>query len=632
MVTTTTARLCKRGVTALLIVLLAGSGLGRFSGIPTALAQGQSTPPNQAVLHYDRLTQISQPTYGQGGMVASDQILASSVGAQILRRGGNAVDAAVATGFALAVVLPYAGNLGGGGFMLIHQHDPKHTVALDFREVAPQAAHPDMFLDSQGQVIPNMSTESTASVGVPGSVAGLLLALEQYGSLSQRDVIEPAIQLAREGFEVSHELARMLESHRLHLAKSPASRMVFFVKRNEQLTCALVVCPIEDIRTLQAGERLVQEDLAHTLELIAQNGRDGFYKGPVAQAILATLNHDRPNPSKAEPLFTLEDLTQYRAQWRKPIWGHYQGAYAAIDVASMPPPSSGGIHLIQILNMLEHIPFAQSGWGSAQAIHDLTQVAKLAYADRAQHLGDTDFITVPIQGLISKEYAKQRMQGFDRQAARASQSIQAGDPLPYESDQTTHYSVIDRHGNMVSTTTTLNLNFGSGWMAQGTGVLLNNEMDDFAIKAGVPNAFGLVGSQANAIAPGKRPLSSMTPTLVFKAQQPWFATGTPGGARIITTVVQHIVNVVDFNMNLAQAAAAPRMHHQWLPDFIRLEQGFSPDTIALLRAKGHDVRVMGIMGRVQAVEMDRSDPQNSAMMQGVSDPRSPDGAAISVRP
>jgi gamma-glutamyltranspeptidase/glutathione hydrolase len=643
--------------------------------IPQNTAKNSATAnvsaKNEAVSNYDRNNQIFQPVFGTGGMVASDQALASAVGAEILKQGGNAVDAAVATGFALAVVLPYAGNLGGGGFMMIHRQKPLKTTAIDFREVAPSGASRDMYLDEKGQVIKGMSTQSVASVGVPGSVAGLLMALDQYGTFSQSAVIQPAIVLARQGFTVSHELAGMLASHRNHLGKSTASRKVFFVKRDENVTCVAEMCPLDELKTLSAGDKLVQTDLAQTLERIAQQGRQGFYEGTVAESILKTLNvstadtqqHDSNQPIKArtQPLFTAADLTTYQPLERQPIWGSYRG----VAIASMPPPSSGGVHLIQMLNMLEALPLSESGWGSAQTIHDLAQVARFAYADRAEYLGDTDFVKVPLKGLTSKAYAKSLVSQIDLSKATKSTSVKAGNPLPYESDQTTHYSVIDAQGNMVSTTTTLNLNFGSGWMAEGTGVLLNNEMDDFSVKAGVPNAFGLIGNEANNIQPGKRPLSSMTPTLVFRDDQPWFATGSPGGARIITTVLQQIVNVVDFNMNIAQAAAAPRMHHQWLPDYIRVEQGFSPDTLALLRAMGHEVRVMGTMGRIQSVQRSGVDPasapsgttaahaatprvgsgsgamasseaskvvNDTSMMQGVSDPRSPDGAAISVRP
>lgn len=589
----------------------------------------------EAIRNYDRINQIFQPTYGHGGMVASDQALASEVGAEILRQGGNAVDAAVATGFALAVVLPYAGNLGGGGFMLVHRQKPLLTTTIDFREVAPSGASRDMYLDAQGNVIEGMSTQSLASVGVPGSVAGLLMALEQYGTLPRQAVIEPAILLAKQGFTVTHELASILASHHNHLGKSVASRKVFFVKRDPALSCAIEVCPIDDLQTLAAGDKLVQTDLANTLALIAQQGRAGFYEGRVGHAIVNTLNAttaDKPQ-YKVAHLFNQQDLTNYQAKTRKPIRGTYRG----VEVVSMPPPSSGGVHLIQMLNMLETIPLQQNGWGSAQTIHNLVEVARLAYADRAEFMGDTDFVKVPIKGLISKNYALSLVKNINTRQATPSKEIKAGNPTFYESDQTTHFSVIDAQGNMVSTTTTLNLYFGSGWMVEGTGILLNNEMDDFSVKAGVPNAFGLVGHTANQIEPGKRPLSSMTPTLVFRDGQPWFATGTPGGARIISTVLQHIVNVVDFNMNIAQAAAAPRMHHQWLPDFIRVEQGFSPDTLAILRAKGHDVRVMGTMGRIQSVERDletysKGTQDLAGMMRGVSDPRSPDGAAISVRP
>ncbi len=364
--------------------------LGVASQPTTANALQNTSVKNEAVLNYDRLNQIFQPVYGTGGMVASDQALASAVGADILRQGGNAIDAAVATGFALAVVLPYAGNLGGGGFMMIHRQQPLTTTAIDFREVAPSGASRDMFLDAQGQVIKNMSTQSVASVGVPGSVAGLLMALNQYGTLNQKVVLEPAILLARDGFTVSHELADMLASHRNHLGKSTASRQVFFVKRDDTVTCDIQVCPLEALKTLSAGDKLIQTDLAQTLERIAQQGRQGFYEGTVAESILKTLNtlsndtqqhiSNQPLQNRSQPLFSATDLTNYQPRERQPIWGNYRG----VSIASMPPPSSGGIHLVQMLNMLETFPLSQSSWGSAQTIHDLAQVARLSYADRAE--------------------------------------------------------------------------------------------------------------------------------------------------------------------------------------------------------------------------------------------------------
>jgi gamma-glutamyltranspeptidase/glutathione hydrolase len=567
---------------------------------------------SQAVLQYDQRQEIFQPIAARGGMVTSDHVLASEIGAAVLASGGNAIDAAVATGFALAVVLPSAGNLGGGGFMLLHLKQSNKTVALDFREVAPNLATANMFLDSAGTPVRGMSIESTASIGVPGSVAGLLHALRAYGTLPRTDLIAPAIALARDGFTVSPSLARLLQTHRNHLYKSPANRSIFFVKRDAALPCEPVDCPAASLRTLVTGERLVQADLARTLQLIADQGESGFYQGTVAQAIVQTVNQD-------QTWMTLEDLSQYKVIEREPLYATYRG----VSLATMPPPSSGGVHLIQMLNSLETFTLSSLGYGSAATIHRIAESARVAYADRATHLGDPSFHRVPVPFLTSKAYARERLLNFESNRARTSSSIMAGVPPP-ESQQTTHYSIADKEGNLVSTTTTLNLNFGSGWMASGTGVLLNNEMDDFSIKTGVPNAYGLLGNQANAIAPGKRPLSSMTPTILFRKGQPWIATGSPGGSRIITTVLQFVLNVTDFSMNIASASAAPRMHHQWVPDQLFMEPGFSPDTIALLQAMGHDVRPSRAFGRLQSVAID------AGQQLGASDPRSGDGAAVGV--
>lgn len=589
------------------------SALGLTSSIP-AVAAPESTETPQAVLQYNQRQEIFQPQVAQGGMVASDHVLASRIGARILEQGGNAVDAAVATGFALSVVLPYAGNLGGGGFMMLHLRDQQHTTAIDFRETAPSAASHDMFLDADGKIIKRRSIESTASVGVPGSVAGLLYALQRYGTITRDQAVSPAIELARSGFTVSPTLARLLDTHRDHLYKSEPNRAVFFKKTNEHDPCVQPKCPIASLRTLQPGDRLVQPDLANTLEQIAANGAAGFYEGPVAKAIAQTVSSGSGNIS-------LDDLRNYQVKEREPLWAAYRG----IEIASMPPPSSGGVHLTQMLNMLSTWPIRESGWGSAANLHRFSEVAKLAYADRATYLGDPDFVAIPTHRLIDPDYAKTRMQLINDDRATPSQTIMAGSPTRPESTETTHFSVADRWGNLVSTTTTLNLNFGSGWMARGTGVLLNNEMDDFSIKPGEPNAFGLVGSQANAIQAGKRPLSSMTPTLLFKRGEPWIATGTPGGGRIITIVLQFVLNVIDFDMNIATASAMPRAHHQWLPDKLWLEQGFSPDTVAILRRQGHDVMASRAAGRLQSVAFE------SGRQLGASDPRSTDGAAIGAK-
>ncbi len=532
---------------------------------------------------------IHHPIYARNGMVASQEAVASRIGVAILKQGGNAIDAAVAVGFALAVTLPRAGNLGGGGFMLVHHAESGETVAIDYREKAPAAAHRDMYLDDKGQVIKNKSRYTPFAVGVPGTVAGLLLAHEKYGKLSRAQVMTPAIKLAAEGITVTADLAGSLKRVQKRLSLHPESARIFYKAEGG---------------TYEIGETLVQADLAKSLQRIADKGADGFYNGETAAAIVAEME-------RSGGLITTKDLSAYRAVVRAPVTGSYRG----YTVASMPPPSSGGIHLIQILNLLEPFPLAETGHNSAATIHLMAEAMKLAYADRAQHLGDPDYWTVPMKGLTAKAYADKLRPMIDREKARPAKEILAGDPTPYESNETTHYSVMDKDGNVVSNTYTLNFSYGSGITVPGTGILLNNEMDDFSAKPGVPNAYGLIGGEANAVAGGKRPLSSMTPTIVFKDGKPFLATGSPGGSRIITTVLQIILNVVDHKLNIAAAAAAPRVHHQWLPDHIRIEPGISPDTLHLLKAMGHEIKQRWAMGSTQSI----MNVENGFL--GASDPR-----------
>lgn len=574
-------------------------------------AHAQSQIENVAVTRYDDSLEIFHPVRATGGMVASEQKLASKVGADILSQGGNAIDAAVAIGFALAVVLPNAGNLGGGGFMLIRDTKRGVTRALDFRETAPSAARKEMFLDQEGKVILGKSTRTPYSVAVPGTVAGLTFAARQYGTLPLDRLVAPALKLAEDGFIVSPVLAQQFSLQRTHLERWPSTREVFFKRKPDTADCLLADCPASNIETYAAGDRLLQPDLARTLRLIARNGPDGFYKGPVAQSIVRTL------ASSTQPM-SLEDLARYKIVDREPVKGSYRG----YEILSMPAPSSGGVHLIQMLNILENFSLSTYGAGSARTIHLIAESARLAYADRAEHMGDPDFVKVPQHGLTSKAYATKLLKNIDPQKVTPSHQVRASLLEDLESDQTTHFSVMDALGNVVSCTYTLNLNFGSGIVARGTGVLLNNEMDDFSSKPGASNAFGLLGGQANAIEPGKRPLSSMTPVIVLKNGEPWLATGSPGGARIITTVLQTLVNTIDFKMNIAEALSMPRVHHQWMPDYLRIEKGISPDTIRLLKDKGHGVRVMPTMGRVQTVQ------KINGALYGASDPRNPDGAAI----
>ncbi len=532
---------------------------------------------------------IFHPVFAENGMVASQEATATRIGVDILKRGGNAIDAGVAVGFALAVTLPRAGALGGGGFMMVHHAETGETVAIDYREMAPAAAHRDMYLDAAGEVDTQLARYTHHAAGVPGAVAGLVHVLDRYGTLPLAEVLAPAIRLAERGILVTQDLSGSLESRRERLQRWPATAAIFYH---------------EDGRPYRPGERLIQVDLAWSLRQIAAHGADAFYKGAIAERIAADMAaHGGP--------MTLEDLAAYRVAVRAPVRGTYRG----YEIASMPPPSSGGVHLVQILNLLEDYPLASLGHNGAEALHLMAESMKLAYADRSQHLGDPDFWPVPVAGLISKAYAESLRATIDPARARPAAEIAAGDPMPYESPETTHYSVMDRWGNVVSNTYTINFGYGSGIVAAGTGILLNNEMDDFSAKPGVPNAYGLLGGDANSVAPAKRPLSSMTPTILFKDGKPLLATGSPGGSRIITTTLQIILNVVDHGMNIAAATAAPRVHHQWLPDELRVEAGLSPDTIALLESKGHKVVVKNAMGSTQSIL--RADEG----FYGASDPR-----------
>ncbi|MDH1334541.1 gamma-glutamyltransferase [Comamonas thiooxydans] len=560
-----------------------------------APAVTQTAAAQAAAAAYDFELDVFHPVIAKNGMVASEQELATQIGVDILKAGGNAVDAAVAVGFALAVALPNAGNIGGGGFMMVHDARSGKDIALDFREVAPRGASRNMYLDAAGKVIDGKSLYTHYAVGVPGTVAGMTHALSRWGSMPLARVMAPAIALADKGYPVSVTLAKTLEQEKKNMGRWPATQAVFW--RNGA--------------PLQSGERLVQKDLAQSLRLISQQGAKAFYEGAIAQKIVAEM---APHANA----LSLQDLRDYKVAEREPVRGSYRG----YQIVTMPPPSSGGAHLIQILNMMERWPMNQWGADSAQSVHYMTEAMKLAYADRSEYLGDPDFVKIPLKGLISKSYASELAASIKPQQARPGKDIRPGRPQPYESDQTTHYSVVDKAGNAVAVTYTLNTNFGSGIVARGTGILLNNEMDDFSAKPGVANAYGLVGGDANAVQAGKRPLSSMTPTLVLKDGKPVLVTGSPGGARIITTVLQQVVNHIDFSMNPAEAAATLRFHHQWTPDELRVEKGFSPDTLALLRQWGHKVALKASMGRTQTIEI------RDGLLRGASDPRNPDGKTM----
>ena len=518
-----------------------------------------------------------QPVIAAHGMVVTQEAQASRIGVDILKKGGNAVDAAVAVGFALAVTLPRAGNIGGGGFMLVHLAKDKQTHAVDYRETAPASASRDMFLDTQGNADTKKSRDSGLAVGVPGTVAGLELAFRTYGSgkVNWSDVLAPAIALAKQGIVVEEDLADSLPQAQKRLSQYPSSAKLFLKP---------------DLTPLSQGERLVQSDLAHTLELIAAQGSAGFYRGEVAQKLTKAV-------SAAGGGMTADDLASYQPIIRKPVTGTYQG----LQIASMPPPSSGGVHVIQILNMLEALNLPQSAAPDADRLHLFTEAMKIAYADRSEYLGDPDFVKVPVAALTSKRYAQARTKDIDPAKARPAREIKPGQLTPYESDQTTHYSIMDSEGNAVANTYTLNFSYGLGLVAEGTGVMLNNELDDFAAKAGVPNAFGLVGGEANAPGPRKRPLSSMSPTILLDQGRVVLVTGSPGGSRIISTVLNVVTNIVDHKMGVMEAVSAPRLHHQWLPDELRIERGFSPDTLKLLEAKGHKLVVGAASGSAHTI-------------------------------
>jgi gamma-glutamyltranspeptidase/glutathione hydrolase len=501
------------------------------------------------------------------GMVVAQEKIGARIGADILRQGGNAVDAAVATGFALAVTYPRAGNIGGGGFMIIHSAERREDVAIDYRETAPAAATRDMFLGADSKPDIAKSRDSALSIGVPGTVAGLALALEKYGSgkFTLADLLEPAIELARDGFVISDDMADTLPGSARRFSRWPAAARIF---------------SRPDGSSLREGDTLVQSDLAATLSAIAAQGSRGFYQGPVAEKLAAGVR-------EAGGIMTVDDLKSYQPLIRTPVRGSYRG----FEIISMPPPSSGGVVLLETLNILEGFPLPDMKHGSAPSLHVMIEAMKRAYADRARYLGDPGFITAPVAALMSKEYAARQRGGIDLDRATPwTDALSATPPPPpRESSNTTHFSIVDIRGNAVSNTYTLNFPYGVGLVADGTGVLLNNELDDFTAAPGASNAFGLVGFEANLPGPGKRPLSSMTPTIVLKDGRPVLVTGSPGGSRIISTVLQVVVNVLDYKMDVAAAVAAPRLHHQWLPDVVRVERGFADDVLAALRARGHEV-------------------------------------------
>ncbi len=549
-------------------------------------------PKNQSAIYSSDV--IHHPIVGEKGMVASQHKLATEAGLEILKKGGNAIDAAVAVGFSLAVVLPRAGNLGGGGFMIVHEAKSKSTQALNYREMAPGKAFKDMYLDADGKVDNEKLNAQYLAAGVPGSVAGMAKALELYGTMSLSEVMAPAIKQAEEGFEVTYDLARILKVLEGRIRKWPESAKIFYKENGGYY---------------EQGDLLVQKDLAWSLKQIAKDGPSAFYGGKVGERIA---NDMKENGG----FITLDDLKNYKVEEMDAVWGTYRG----YDIASMPPPSSGGVHIIQMLNILEGFPLNYLGHNSAETLHLMAETMKLAYADRSEHLGDPNFWKVPVEGITSKKYGDELREKINRWEAIPSDQIKPGKPQAYESDETTHFTVVDAAGNVVVNTYTLNFSFGSGIVAKGTGILLNNEMSDFSAKPGEANAFGLLGGAANAVEPGKRPLSSMTPTIVFKDGKPYFATGSPGGSRIITTVLQVILNIIDHDLNVSEAANAIRIHHQWYPEILYIEKGLNYDTQNLLRAKQHELQYRNAMGSTQTIML------RNGLLFGASDPRRPDAA------
>lgn len=512
------------------------------------------------------------------GLVVSSHILANEIGKKVLDEGGNAIDAAVAVGYALAVVHPAAGNIGGGGFAVIHLADGRN-LSLDFREVAPLKASENMYLDDKGEVIPELSVYGYLSVGVPGTVKGLNEMLGLYGTKKLADLMAPAIKLAEKGFLINARQEQTFREAKSIFERFESSKKYFLKK---------------DGSTYKNGDVFVQKDLAKTLKLIAKEGSDAFYKGKIADLIVADMQ-------KNNALITKEDLAEYKVVWREPIKGTYRG----FELISMPPPSSGGTHIIQILNIMENADIAKLGFASSKTLHIMAEAMRQAYADRALFMGDPDFVKVPVEALTSKAYAKEIYKKIPPNKAIASSQVKAGLGQIHEGENTTHYSIVDSKGNAVSITYTINASYGSGVAVDGAGFLLNDEMDDFSIKPGVANIYGLVGGKANAIAPKKRPLSSMSPSIILKDGKVFMVVGSPGGSRIITTTLQVISNVIDHKMDIATAVEAPRFHMQWLPDELRTEPfGIVKDVEQKLKQMGYKITEQPYMGDVNAILID----------------------------
>ena len=563
-----------------------------------AKTEAKSDKPAVGIIRYES---IHHPVIGRAGMVVSQRQIASEVGASILANGGNAVDAAVATGYALAVLLPRAGNIGGGGFMLVYLKEQDKLIAIDYRETAPLSAHRDLYKSTDGTVDQNAYRKGIRSVAIPGTVAGMQFVLEKYGTMPLSVLMQPAIDLAANGFTMDYDTASAIATRTEMLTAHQETKQVFFKQNAEPY---------------KAGELFSQPELADTLQAISDGGADAFYKGEIARKIVTQMHAEGG-------LLTMEDLDNYKVIERHPVRGRYRGEY---EIASMPPPSSGGIHLIQMLNILENFDIQSMGVHSSDSLHLLTESMRYAYADRSKHLGDPDFYQVPVEWLTSKSYAKQIAKKIDPSKATPSAKVAPGKAPAYESRDTTHFSVVDSKGNAVSNTYTLNFSFGSGVVVNGAGFLLNNEMTDFNAKAGTADAFGLIGGEANSIQPKKRPLSAMTPTMVFKNNELLLVTGSPGGSRIINTVLQQVVNVIDHEMNIASATHAPRIHHQWQPDKLEVEASINSDTRANLVSRGHHVVEAGTMGSLQSIML------ADGLLFGAADPRRPGAGVIREQP
>ena len=567
-------------------------GLGPSGAQSQSATIGQASPINE-------YSAIHHPVVGRMGMVSSQNEAATRVGVEILKKGGNAIDAGVAVGLALAVTLPRAGNIGGGGFMLIHIAEEQRTVAIDFRETAPSLAHPDMYFGPDGEV-DNAEYRSThKSSAVPGTIAGLAHILDKYGTMDWAELVEPALKLAREGFPVTQDLANNLRASKARLMVNPVTASIFYKEEGQDY---------------QVGDIFQQPQLAWTLEQLKAHGPGAFYEGEIAKRLVRGMESHNG-------LITMEDLKNYSVIEREPV----RGTFRDFDIAAMSAPSSGGMAIVQMLNILENFPIRELGYGSADAMHIMTESMKLAYADRSKYLGDPDYLDLPVEELTSKLYAKHLADGISMEEARASDDILPGDLTPYESSETTNYSILDEDGNAVVNTYTLMASYGSGVVVEGLGFLMNNNMGNFTLRPDIPDPFGLMGSADNQIMPGRRPVSSMTPLIVLRDGVPFLLTGSPGGSRIITTNLQLLVNVLEHGMNIADATAAPRIHHQWYPDRLQVESGFSPDALRILEERGHGLSLSAGMGSLQTVLFDGD------LFYGYSDPRRPGAMSLGVQ-